>query len=102
MTSYQVIFEEVGKEISLLNHGTVQKIHIDAGLTMRVWNLNFSQSITLSKLPEPIHSQFYLLFILTPDTISLESIGQHVQYNNNRERHALLIPDNVSVQLSVK
>lgn len=102
MTHYCVNFPDVDKEASLLNQGAVQKIHIDAGLSMRVWNLNFSQAVTLSKSPEPIHSQFYLLFILTPASISLQTIEQHLQYNNNRERHSLLIPDNVSVQFNVK
>lgn len=102
MNSYRVDFPDIGKEGSPLSRGTVQKQHIDAGLSMRVWNLNFAQGIKLNKMPEPLHSQFFLLFILTPESISLESVDQHLQYNNYRERHALLIPDNVPVQFNIK
>jgi AraC-like DNA-binding protein len=102
MNNYRLDFPDVGTEESPLSRGTVQKKHIDAGLNMRVWNLNFAQAINLTKSAEPMHSQFYLLFILTPESITLESVGEHVQYNNYRERHALLIPDNVPVQFTVK
>lgn len=102
MKSYQLDFPDIGKEESPLSRGTVQRDHIDAGLNMRVWNLNFAEVINLKKAAEPMHSQFYLLFILTPEAITLESVDEHVQYNNYRERHALLIPDNVPVQFAVK
>lgn len=102
MNRYRLDFPDIGKEESPLSRGTVQKKHIDAGLNMRVWNLKFAQAIKLTKSAEPIHSQFYLLFILTPESITLESVDEHVQYNNYRERHALLIPDNVPVQFTVK
>jgi AraC-like DNA-binding protein len=102
MKSYQLDFPDIGNEESPLSRGTVQKKHIDAGLNMRVWNLNFAHAINLNKAAEPMHSQFYLLFILTPEAITLQSVDEHVQYNNYRERHALLIPDNVPVQFGVK
>jgi AraC-like DNA-binding protein len=102
MNNYHVNFPDIGKEESLLNRGTVQKLHIDSGLNMRVWNLNFAQAITLSKVAEPIHSQFYLIYILTPESVALTNIDHHLQYNKYRERHALLIPDNVSAQFNVK
>lgn len=102
MTRFSVNFPDVGKEISLLDRGNVQQIHIDSGLNMRVWDIHFAQEVNLTKTAESIHSQFCLLFILTPDSIELESINQHVQYNNYRERHALLIPENVSVRFKVR
>lgn len=102
MNNFRLDFPDVGKEESPLSRGTVQKKHIDAGLNMRVWNLHFAQAISLTKAAEPMHSQFYLLFILTPESITLESVDEHLQYNNYRERHALLIPDNVPVQFTVK
>ena len=102
MNCFRLEFPDVGKEESPLSRGTVHKNHIDAGLNMRVWNLNFAQDIHLNKSAEPLHSQFYLLFILTPGAITLERVDEHLQYNNYRERHALLIPDNVTVQFAVK
>jgi AraC-like DNA-binding protein len=102
MNSYRLDFPDIGKEESPLSRGTVHKKNIDAGLSMRVWNLNFAQGINLHKKAEPMHSQFYFLFILTPESITLETVDRHVQYNNYRERHAILIPDNVSVQFRVK
>jgi AraC-like DNA-binding protein len=102
MNNYRLDFPDIGKDESPLSRGTVQKKHIDAGLSMRVWNLHFGQAINLTKSAEPMHSQFYLLFILTPESITLETVSEHVQYNNYRERHALLIPDNVPVQFAVK
>lgn len=101
MSNFRINFTDIGNEELNLTQGSVRNIHLDAGLNMRAWNLNFTQSMELSKASVPIHSQFYLLFILTPDTIALTSVDQHLQYNSYRERHAILIPDNVSVQFTV-
>jgi AraC-like DNA-binding protein len=84
--------------------GQVKKWHLDAGLHLRVWNLVFSEPVSLHKQAVPLYianSGYNLLCILTPESVTLKSVNQHQQINKVRERNMVLAPDTVNADLQI-
>jgi AraC-like DNA-binding protein len=67
-----------------------------------MWDCVFSKPVELIKEASPVfvtNNGFRLLGILTPETVELKSVNQHQQFNKQRERSFVLVPDAVNAVL---
>lgn len=98
---------DAGGDIRLsgkIARGTIKKFHLDAGLSMRVWDVVFQQTVILHKegLPAPQHNNaLSAIYILTPENITLKSVGHHQQFSRAWSRDVLLVSDDVHMELQV-
>ncbi|WP_207514642.1 helix-turn-helix transcriptional regulator [Longitalea luteola] len=88
-----------------IGRGQVKEWHLEAGLYMRVWDLNLARPVEFIKEASPLYitnNGFSLVCVATPASVSLKSINQHQQFNEVRERRLILVPDseNAVFQLS--
>jgi AraC-like DNA-binding protein len=87
-----------------MGRGQIKKWHLDAGLYMRVWDLNLLKPVEFIKESVPVYitnNGFSLLCIPTPESVDLLRINQHQQFNKVRERRLALVPDSVNVNLQL-
>lgn len=85
--------------------GQIKKFHLDAGLSMRVWDLVFQQPVILHRegLPAPQHNNtLSAIYLLTPEHIALKSVGHHQQFSRAWSRDVLLVSDDVHMELQVQ
>jgi AraC-like DNA-binding protein len=85
--------------------GFIKKFHLDVGLTMRVWDVVFQQTVDLNKegLPSPLHNNsLSAIYIITPENIALKSVGHHQQFSRAWSRDVLLVSDDVHMEMVVQ
>lgn len=85
-----------------MGSGQIKKWHLDAGLYMRVWDLYLSKPVELIKEALPVYitnNGFSLIYVHTPESVDLQSINQHQQFNKVSERRFALVPDSVTAGL---
>lgn len=83
-----------------MGRGQIKKWHLDAGLYMRVWDLQLLKPVELIKEALPVYitnNGFSLLCVYTPESVELKSINQHQQFNKVRERRLSLMPESMNV-----
>jgi AraC-like DNA-binding protein len=87
-----------------IGRGQIKKYHLDAGLYMRIWDLNLLKPVDFIKEALPVYiadNGFTLLCIHTPESVDLKSINQHQQFNKIRERRFAMVPDSVNAGLQL-
>jgi len=58
--------------------GTIKKIELDRGITMRLWNFNLNQSISFHKLPDSNAEEgkiFNISYLFTPGSVEIRRKG---------------------------
>jgi len=58
--------------------GTIKKIQLDHGITMRLWNFSLNQPISFHKLPHNNVEEgkiFHISYLLNPDSVEIRSKG---------------------------
>ena len=58
--------------------GTIQKIQLDHGITMRIWNFSLHQPISFHKLPHNNIEEgkiFHISYLLNPDNVEIKNKG---------------------------
>jgi AraC-like DNA-binding protein len=99
---------ETGGDIRLsgkIARGLIKRFHLDVGLSLRVWDVVFQQPVLLHKegLPAPQHNNALSAFyILTPENITLKSVGHHQQFSRAWSRDVLLASDDVHMEMIVQ
>lgn len=85
-----------------MGRGQIKKWHLDAGLYMRVWDLNLLKPVELIKEALPVYianNGFSLIYVHTPESVDLKSFNQHQPFNKVRDRRFALVPDSVNAGL---
>jgi AraC-like DNA-binding protein len=85
--------------------GLIRKFHLDVGLHMRTWDLVVNTPVALHKKALPVlvnNSSFSIFYIMTPEGLVLNNIGQHHTFNTIENRCALFISDDLSVDAAMQ
>jgi AraC-like DNA-binding protein len=107
--------EEPGGDIHLsgtIARGAIRRFQLDAGLQMRVWDAVFLQPVLLRREGAPAHKEsapalqrndmLSAIYILSPENITLKSLGHHQQFSRAWSRDVLLVSGDVPMELIIQ
>ncbi|MBO9563107.1 MAG: helix-turn-helix transcriptional regulator [Niastella sp.] len=98
--------EVIGKDIVQLSgglaKGMVKKRQIQPGCCLRSWNLVFNHPVELQKCGEdPDSKRFTIVYVLTPGSCRLKSIGGHEQFSQIETRNTLMVANDVALKFDI-
>lgn len=82
--------------------GLVKKSQTQPGCCMRAWNLLFHQPVELYKPGiDSDNKSISIIYIITPESCQLKSIGNHQQFNQTGIRSTLLVGNNIDLKFEI-
>jgi AraC-like DNA-binding protein len=99
----EVIEQDVLQLSGRLAKGVVKINQVTAGCCVRAWNLFFNQPVELYK--PGIRSEnksFSIIYVLTPESCQLKSIGEHWQFSQAGIRTALMVGNDIDLQFDIQ
>ncbi len=99
----EIIDQDVLKLSGRLAKGTVKINPITSGCCVRTWNLFFNEPVELYKPGiQSENRSFSIIYVLTPDSCQLKSIGEHWQFNQAGIRTALMVGNDIDLQFDIQ
>lgn len=98
--------EVIGKDVLQLSGGLatglVKKERVEPGCCLRAWNMVFNHPIELFKpANHSDHKTFTVVYVLTPGSCRLKSIGGHEQFNQTETRNSLLVRNDIDLRYDI-
>lgn len=82
--------------------GVVRRCQLQPGCCIRIWNLNFNHAVELNKLGNlSDHKNCTIVYVLTPGSCKLRTIGGHEQFNQSDARSGLMVSNSVDLEYEV-
>lgn len=98
----QVIGQDVLQLSSGLAKGLVRKELVQPGCCLRAWNMTFNHPIELFKPGnQSDNKSFTVVYVLTPGSCRLKSIGGHEQFNQTETRNTLMVANDIDLRYDI-
>lgn len=82
--------------------GVVRRCQLQPGCCIRIWNMSFNHAVELNKRGNTAdHKNCTIVYVLTPGSCRLRSIGGHEQFNQSDARSGLMVANSVDLQYDV-